>query len=371
MKKHYIPVKYIWQSPDWPNFTWDSTLLIEPLSRVNRLHGELKGLMSLAGFDNKSETRLSVFTDDLLNSSAIEGIVLNADSVRSSIARHLGMEQDGMLQEDHYVDGLVNVMMDAVTNNGAPLSEERLFGWHSALFPYGRSGGVRITVADWRKGEEPMQVVSGPLGHEKIHYTAPPSESVPAEIKRFINWCNSANHSPFIKAAIAHLWFVTIHPFDDGNGRISRTIADMFLSQVDGSGRYYSMSAQINREKNTYYSVLEETQKGSLDVTKWLLWFFTCLEKAISRTIDIAARTVEKARYWETHRHTEVNERQRKIINRLWDGFEGKLTTSKWAKICHCSQDTALRDINDLIAKNMLRNSGEKGRASNYTLIRN
>ena len=368
MKNRYAPTTYIWQQPEWPNFTWDSDRLIEPLSRLSCLHGELKGQMSLIGFDNKSETQLSALTEDLVNSSAIEGVVLNAESVRSSIARRLGLDSDGLLNEDHYVEGLVNVMMDAVANAAAPLSSDRLSGWHSALFPYGRSGGMKITVADWRKGEEPMQVVSGAFGHEKIHYVAPPSESVPAEMARFIDWCNSENHPPFIKAAIAHLWFVTIHPFDDGNGRISRTIADMFLSRLDDTGRYYSMSAQINREKNKYYSILEETQKGSLDVTEWLLWFFSCLEEAINRTLYLTYRTVEKARYWETHRLTDVNERQRKIINRLWDGFDGKLTTSKWAKICHCSQDTALRDINDLISKNMLKDSGEKGRAANYIL---
>lgn len=368
MRNLHRSVRYIWQLPDWPNFTWDSARLIEPLSRLNRRHGELKGLMSLVGFDNKSAARLRALSEDLLNSSAIEGVVLNVESVRSSIARRLGIQGDDMLYEDHYVEGLVNVMMDAVTNSNAPLSSERLFGWHSALFPYGRSGGVGITVADWRKGEEPMQVVSGAFGHEKIHYQAPPSKNIPTEMARLFEWCNTENHSPFIKAAIAHLWFVTIHPFDDGNGRISRTIADMFLSQLDTAGRYYSMSAQINREKNKYYSVLEETQKGSLDVTEWLLWFFSCLEAAISRTLRLTGRTVDKARYWEAHRLEEVNERQRKIINRLWDGFDGKLTTSKWAKICHCSQDTALRDINDLIAKNMLKDSGEKGRATNYIL---
>lgn len=368
MRKYTTQERYIWQLSDWPNFTWDSDRLIEPMSRLSRLHGELKGQMALIGFDCKSETQLTALTEDLLNSSAIEGVVLNAESVRSSIARRLGLESDGLLYEDHYVEGLVNVMMDAVTNAAAPMAAERLFDWHSALFPYGRSGGLKITVADWRKGEEPMQVVSGAFDHEKIHYTAPPSELIPAEMERFIHWCNSENQSPFIKAAIAHLWFVSIHPFDDGNGRISRTIADMFLSRLDNTGRYYSMSAQINREKNKYYSVLEKTQKGSLDVTEWLLWFFLCLEGAICRTLSITNRTVEKARYWEQHRLTEVNERQRKIINRLWDGFDGKLTTSKWAKICHCSQDTALRDINDLIAKNMLKDSGEKGRASNYIL---
>ena len=368
MKINQTPTKYIWQLDDWPNFRWDSDLVIEPLSRLSLLHGQLAGQMSLLEFGHKSETQLTALAEDLLNSSAIEGVMLNAESVRSSIARRLGIENDGMLHEDHYVEGLVNVMMDAVKNAEAPLSKERLFGWHSALFPYGRSGGISITVADWRKGEEPMQVVSGALGHEHVHYIAPPSDSVPAEMERFIGWCNNTACPLFIKAAIAHLWFVTIHPFDDGNGRISRTIADMFLSRLDGNGRYYSMSAQINREKGKYYSALEGAQKGTHDVTQWLLWFFSCLERAIRHTLGVTERTVEKASYWERHHDTEVNERQRKVINRLWDGFDGKLTTSKWAKICHCSQDTALRDINDLIAKHMLKDSGEKGRATNYVL---
>lgn len=368
MKSKRTPTRYIWQLDDWPNFRWNSDLLIEPLSRLSLLHGELTGQMSLLEFDRKSEIQLTTLAEDLLNSSAIEGVSLNVESVRSSIARRLGIEYDGLLHEDHYVEGLVNVMMDAVKNANAPLSKERLFGWHSALFPYGRSGGISITVADWRKGEEPMQVVSGALGHERVHYIAPPSDSVQTEMGRFMAWCNDTDCPLFIKAAIAHLWFVTIHPFDDGNGRISRTIADMFLSRLDGSGRYYSMSAQINRKKNKYYSALEEAQKGTLDVTQWLLWFFSCLERAISHTLNVTARTMEKARYWESYRDIEVNERQRKVINRLWDGFEGKLTTSKWAKICHCSQDTALRDINDLISKHMLKDSGKKGRAAHYML---
>lgn len=226
-----------------------------------------------------------------------------------------------------------------------------------------------ITVADWRKGEEPMQVVSGAFGHEKVHYEAPASADVPAEMARLIDWCNSSDQSPFIMAAVAHLWFVTIHPFDDGNGRISRTIADMLLARLDlGSGRYYSMSAEINRNKRIYYEILERTQKGDLDITEWILWFFDCLEKAITRTSAVVERTLEKAAYWDKFRDVEINERQRKVINRLWDGFDGKLTSSKWAKICSCSQDTALRDINDLISKDMLRDSGEGGRSANYLL---
>ena len=308
-------------------------------------------------------------TDELISSSEIEGVLLNPKSVRSSLARRLGIEDDGLLAEDHYVEGLVDVMLDAVHNYRAPLTAERLFGWYAALFPLGRSGMHSITVADWRKGEEPMQVVSGAFGHEKVHYEAPASADLPAEMARLIDWFNRSDQSPFIMAAVAHLWFVTIHPFDDGNGRISRTIADMLLARLDlGSGRYYSMSAEINRNKKVYYEILERTQKGNLDITEWILWFFNCLEKAITRTSAVVERTLEKAAYWDKFREVEINERQRKVINRLWDGFDGKLTTSKWAKICSCSQDTALRDINDLISKDMLRDSGEGGRSTNYLL---
>lgn len=364
--KHSV---YIWQKEGWPHFTWDAEALLEPLSRLSRLHGRLNGRMSMLGFDDKSESLLSAMTDELINSSAIEGVMLNLSSVRSSIARRLGIEDDGMLAEDHYVDGLVDVMLDAVRNCREPLTDERLFGWHAALFPLGRSGMYKITVADWRKGDEPMQVVSGALGHEKVHYEAPASCDVAAEMSRMMDWCNSAGLSPFIMAAVAHLWFVTIHPFDDGNGRISRTIADMFLARLDeNSTRYYSMSAEINKNKKAYYDILERTQKGGLDITGWILWFFGCLENAITRASDIIETTLRKSAFWDRFRSMEINERQRKVINRLWEGFDGKLTSSKWAKICGCSQDTALRDINDLIAKGILRDSGEGGRSANYLL---
>lgn len=360
---------YIWERKDWPEFRWDADALLEPMSRLSRLHGLLIGRMSMLGFNDQSRSLLSAMTEELISSSEIEGVVLNPNSVRSSIARRLGIDDDGMLAEDHYVEGLVDVMLDAVRNCRVPLTADRLFDWHAALFPMGRSGMHRITVADWRKGEEPMQVVSGALGHEKIHYEALSSAAVPAEMDRLIDWCNNADLSPFIMAGVAHLWFVTVHPFDDGNGRISRTLADMLLARLDvDSARYYSMSAEINRNKKAYYDILERTQKGGLDVTEWLLWFFDCLEKAITRASSIIERTLQKGAYWDRFRDVEINERQRKIINRLWDGFEGKLTTSKWAKMCSCSQDTALRDITDLIAKGMLRNSGEGGRSANYLL---
>ena len=369
MKRHQGHSVYIWQRKDWPNFRWDADAILEPLTRLSRLHGLLNGRMSMLGFHEKNRSILSVMTEELISSSEIEGVLLNPNSVRSSIARRLGLEDDGLLVEDHYVEGLVDVMLDALRNCQEPLTDERLFGWHAALFPLGRSGMHKITVADWRKGDEPMQVVSGALGHETVHYEAPASIEVPDELNRLIEWYNNANLSPFLRAAIAHLWFVTIHPLDDGNGRISRTLADMSLARLDvDSARYYSMSAEINRNKKAYYEILEKTQKGNLDITEWLLWFFECLEKAINRTSGAIERTLQKAEYWDKFRDVEINERQRKVINRLWDGFDGKLTSSKWAKLCHCSQDTALRDINDLIAEGMLRHSGEGGRSANYLL---
>lgn len=360
---------YIWQNKEWPNFQWDAEALLVPLSRLSRLNGLLYGQMSMLGFNDKCKSLLSAMSEDLISSSEIEGITLNPNSVRSSIARKLGIGDDGMLVEDHYVEGLVDVMLDAMRNCRNPLTDERLFGWHAALFPLGRSGMHRITVASWRTGEEPMQVVSGAFGHEKVHYEAPASSIVPNEMKQLLQWCNTTDLSPFLMAAIVHLWFVTIHPFDDGNGRISRTLADMFLARIDENpARYYSMSAEINRNKKEYYEILEQTQKGGVDITEWVLWFFNCLEGAITRASGTIERTLKKTTYWDKFRDVEINERQRKVINRLWDGFEGNLTSSKWAKICSCSQDTALRDINDLIYKGLLRNSGEGGRNSNYIL---
>lgn len=360
---------YIWQNEDWPEFRWDSEALLCPLDRLSRQHGLLNGKMAMLGFNEKSNTLLTSMTEELIGTSDIEGISLNPASVRSSIARRLGIENDGLLSEDHYVEGLVDVMLDATRNCRETLTDERLYGWHAALFPSGRSGMYKITVGGWRKGNEPMQVVSGAMGHEKVHYEAPPSDMVPQEMGRLIKWCNTADISPFVKAAVAHLWLVTIHPFDDGNGRISRSLADMLLAQLDDDGcRYYSMSAEINRNKRAYYEVLERVQKGDMDITEWILWFFDCLEHAIDRASGIIGRTLLKAAYWDGFRDVDINIRQRKVINRMWDGFEGKLTSSKWAKICGCSQDTALRDINDLIGKGMLRDSGEGGRSANYLL---
>lgn len=368
MRAKKQPSFHIWQQTDWPNFTWNSAAIVEPVATLARLHGELHGRMSMLGFDVKSRAQLAAMTEELTGSSGIEGVVLDARSVRSSIAKRMGIEEDGLLSDDHYVEGLVDVMFDAVTACKKPLTASRLFDWHAALFPTHRSGKHKITVAHWRKGEEPMQVVSGAWGHEKVHYEAPPSAMVPPEMKRLLAWCNKAPHSPFLMAAVAHLWFLTIHPFDDGNGRIGRTLADLFLSRLDHSARYYSMSAEINRRKKDYYDVLERTQKGGMDITEWILWFLDCLKKAIERALSMLDKTLEKALFWDRFREVPVNERQRKVINRLWDGFDGHLSTSKWAKMCHCSQDTALRDINSLVSKGMLRAASSGGRSAHYLL---
>lgn len=361
---------YIWQQNDWPNFMWDDAKLSYKLGRVRSLQGRLVGKMSALGFDLKNSAMLDTLTADITKSSEIEGEILNAEQVRSSVARHLGIEIEGLPEADRYVDGVVQVMIDATQNFMAPLTEERLFNWHAALFPTGRSGAYKITVADWRQGSEPMQVISGAMGKEKIHYEAPHSDNVPYMMKQFLDWTNDNRKiDPVLKAAIAHLWFVTIHPFDDGNGRISRTITDLLLARADEMPhRFYSMSAEIRKQRKAYYDILEKTQKGSINITAWLEWFLDCLEAALLSTEQSIEIVLQKAAFWDKHRLTAMNERQIKVLNLLWDGFDGKLTSSKWSKITKCSPDTALRDIQDLITKNVLRKTNEGGRSTNYEL---
>ncbi len=362
---------YIWQQEDWPNFRWDADALIDKLALVSELHGRLAGKLSMLAEADRDRTLLTSMAEEVVSSSQIEGVTLNPESVRSSLARRLGIEEALQSSDDHYVEGLVEVMLDAVRGGSMPLTEERLFDWHSALFPTGRSAGRRIVVAGWRQGEEPMQVVSGPLGKEAVHYEAPPSERVPGEMRQFIDWVNTAQLPVYIKSGIAHLWLVTIHPFDDGNGRMSRTVADAVLSQAHGDGNsYFSVSAEIVREKKSYYEVLEKSQKGGLDITSWLQWFLDCLFRALQHTDETLCAVLRKSVYWRhfNERGATVNERQRKVVNRLWDGFFGKLTTSKYAKMCHCSQDTAARDINDLIGKGMLAKGQSGGRSTSYAL---
>ncbi len=361
---------YLWQQEEWPHFTWDNNQLAYKLARVRALQGKLAGKVSMLGFDLKNSTALDTLTTEIIQSSDIEGEVLDGNQVRSSIARHLGLKTGGLPEPSHYVEGVVQVMMDATQDFQLPLTSERLFGWHAALFPTGRSGMFAITVANWRQGEEPMQVVSGAMGKEKVHYEAPSSVQIPHEMAMFLEWANaSADIDPVIKAAIAHLWFVTIHPFDDGNGRLARTITELFLTRADQMPqRFYSMSAEIRKQRKTYYEVLEVTQKGKLDITRWLDWFLDCLEAALLHTEATINTVLQKASFWEKHRATPMNERQIKMVNLLWEGFEGKLSSSKWAKITKCSSDTALRDIQDLVAKDVLAKQDEGGRSTHYVL---
>lgn len=362
---------YIWQYPEWPSFTWNDSRLIALLSEVRNLEGKIQGMMGGLGFDVQSMTALNVMTEDVLRSNEIEGVILNSDKVRSSIAKHLGIDTAGLPQPDRYTEGVVQIMMDAVTNCNKPLTPERLFNWHAALFPTGRSGMYPITVGAYRTGGEPMQIVSGAIGKEKVHYEAPPSDVVPDMMTDFLRWINSDNTvtDPVLKAAVAHLWFVAIHPFDDGNGRLTRTITDMQLAKADGFHlRFYSMSAEILREKKTYYEILEHTTSNSTDITEWLEWFLNTMKSSILRAEETVKRVVSKSSFWQRHREIPMNERQVKMVNMLWDGFTGKLTSSKWAKITKTSQATALRDITDLIEKGILIAAADGGRSSNYLL---
>jgi Fic family protein len=362
---------FIHQKDNWPEFTWNSNNFLSLLSEARNLQGRLIGKMETLGFDLRNEALLDTLTLDVLKSSEIEGEFLNPDQVRSSIARRLGMEIAGAVESDRNVDGVVEMMLDATQNCFTPLSAERLFDWHAALFPTGRSGMYKITVADWRKDTTgPMQVVSGAMGKENVHFQAPDSELLEEEMSRFIDWFNNSNIDLVIKASIAHLWFVTIHPFEDGNGRIARALTDILLAQSDKSNqRFYSMSAQIRIERKQYYEILEKTQKGDLDITDWIVWFLNCLINALISTDSILTRVLFKAEFWQKHIDTAINDRQRKLLNKIMDGFEGKLTSSKWAKIAKCSKDSAVRDINDLIEKGILQKEAAGGRSTNYELV--
>lgn len=362
---------WIWQYPEWPHFCWNSDVLLQPLAQVRETQGRLLGLMSSLGFDAQCASTLEMMTEEVLRSSEIEGLLLNPEHVRSSVARHLGLDTAGLPIPDHYTEGVVAVMIDAVQHAAQPLSAERLFNWHAALFPTGRSGMTPIRVAAWRTGDEPMQVVSGAMGKEQIHYEAPPSAQVATEMEQFLLWFNqSLTIDPILKAAIAHLWFVNIHPFDDGNGRLTRTLTDMLLARADQlPQRFYSMSAAISRDKKSYYDILEYTGKHGLDVTQWLLWFIQTLGAALNEAMSKTRRVVQKSLFWQQHNSTPLNERQVKVINRLWDGFEGKLTSGKWAKMNKTSSATALRDIQDLVSKGILRTADEGGRNTHYELI--
>jgi Fic family protein len=326
------------------------------LSEARNLQGRLIGKMESIGFELRDEALLDTMTLDVLKTSEIEGDFLSPEQVRSSIARRLGMEMAGAVHSERNVDGLVEMMIDATQNCFEPLTSERLFNWHSALFPTGRSGMYKIVVGDWRNDKTgPMQVVSGAMGREKVHFQAPDSLFMEKEMNQFIDWFNTNNPKVdlVIKAAVAHLWFVTVHPFDDGNGRIARALTDMLLAQADKSNqRFYSMSAQIRVERKAYYEMLEKIQKGEdLDITDWIVWFLNCLINSLKSTDILLARIIGKAQFWTKHTNVILNERQKKLLNKMLDGFDGKLTSSKWAKIAKCSKDSAIRDINDLIEK--------------------
>ncbi len=362
---------YFHQNRDWPNFKWDSDVVLPHVSRVRDLQGRLIGRMEGLGFELREQAVLDTLTEDILKTSEIEGEFLNPQEVRSSVARRLGMDISGLPEASRHVEGVVEMMLDATQNYQASLTKDRMSAWHAALFPTGRSGMHKITVGDWRGDESgPMQVVSGAIGKEKVHYTAPEADRLDSEMNRFIYWFNTDTQlEQVIKSAIAHLWFVSIHPFDDGNGRIARAIGDMQLARSDRSSqRFYSMSSQIMKSKKGYYAVLESTQKGSMDITQWLVWYFERLTDALIATDETLSKIVRKAKFWEVHKNTPFNVRQINMINKLQGDFIGKLHTSKWAKMTNVHRDTALRDIHDLVEKGVLSDSGEGGRSTNYIL---
>ena len=364
---------YIHQRPEWPHFQWDQEAIVERLGAIRHQQGRLVGRMESLGFNLQREAELETLTLDVLKSSEIEGQKLPADQVRSSIARRLGIDTVGTVPAERDVEGIVEMMLDATQNFAQPLGEDRLLGWHAALFPTGRSGMRKIIVGAWRDDAQgPMQVVSGPIGKEEVHYEAPAAALLPEQMSAFLAWANDGadKTDPVLRAALAHLWFVTIHPFDDGNGRIARAIADWALARSEKSPqRFYSMSAQIRLERNDYYDILERTQKGSLDVTRWMEWFLGCLGRAFDGTEVTLGAVLRKARFWERHARLPVNDRQRDVVNRLLDGFEGKLTTTKWAKLEKCSHDTALRDIQTLVEHGLLTKDAGGGRSTSYSLV--
>jgi Fic family protein len=362
---------YIWESPDWPAWRCRLASIAGPLADVSRAQGLLLGRLADVGVTLRDQASLAALTADVTKTSEIEGEHLNVESVRSSIARHLGVDIGALAPVDRHVEGVVEMMLDATLNSSAVVTRERLFGWHAALFPTGYSGLSRINVGGWRDDAKgPMQVVSGPIGRQRVHFEAPPAERLELETKRFLEWLNSNTPEPaLIKAGLGHLWFVTLHPFDDGNGRIARAIGDLLLARADGSPqRFYSLSAEIQRERKAYYDILERTQKGTLDVTEWLTWFLTTLHRAVDEAHHTLDAVLSKARFWQRFTGTPMNERQIKLLNKLLDGFEGKLTSSRWASIAKCSPDTALRDISELIANGALRRSTSGGRSTSYEL---
>lgn len=363
---------YIYQQHDWPNFKWDSNAIIYPLAAVRHLQGNLTGKMEALGFRLRNEAALETLAIEVTKTSEIEGQILDLDQVRSSIAIKLGIEIFGLMPSDRNVDGIVEMMLDATQNYENPMTTDRLFGWHSSLFPSGRSGMYRIVTGNWRDDSTgPVQVVSGALGKERVHFQAPPAVEINKEMNAFLVWLNQrTDEDPILRSAIAHIWFITIHPFEDGNGRIARALSEMLLTRSDNSPRrFYSMSSQIRADRKKYYDTLEKTQMGSLDITEWLLWYLKCLEGALQSSEVIMLKIFNKHRFLGKLASESLNDRQRLMINKLLDDFQGNLTTSKWAKIARCSQDTALRDIQDLVNRNILQKNSSGGRSTSYVLL--
>jgi Fic family protein len=363
---------FIHETKGLPNLDWDAGEVTPGLVRARHKQGLLLGRMRQLGFALQTEAAVEVLTSDVVQSSAIEGERLDQADVRSSIARRLGLPDGVARRANRDVEGVVEVMLDATRNPTQPITERRLCGWHAALFPVGYSGTRPIAVGTWRPVEAgPMQVVSGPIGRERVHFEAPPAERVPREMARFIEWCNAEDGvDPVLRAAVAHFWFVTIHPFEDGNGRLARALADLFLARADGCPeRFYSMSTRIEAERKDYYRILERTQRGGLDITPWMTWFVGCLDRAIDQADSLTSGVLRKAAVWRrVHDGPPVNERQRRVVNRLLDGFEGFLTTSKYARIARCSTDTALRDIGDLVERGVLIRNAAGGRSTSYRM---
>jgi Fic family protein len=365
---------YLYNNQNWPVFEWNSEKLLPLLAYVRNRQGKLIGKMGALGFELQNEANLEILTIEILKSTEIEGEFLDREQVRSSIARRLGLDISGLVYSERNVDGIVDLMLDASKKYDKELTKERLFSWHASLFPAGQSGMYKIITGNWRDDSTgPMQVVSGALGKEKVHYQAPPANQIENEMRIFFDWFNlEQNVDSVLKAAIAHLWFVTLHPFEDGNGRISRALSDMLLARSDEqSYRFYSMSTQIRKERNSYYDILEKTQRGSLDITNWLEWFLNSLLHSIESSEKLLEKVIYKHEFWLQNSKVSINDRQRKILNMLMDDFEGVLNTTKWAKIGKCSQDTALRDIQDLIEKGILTKSEQGGRSTNYELKNN
>lgn len=360
---------YIYEHKNWTAFTWQDKAIQSVFGEVRWMQGKIIGQMNSLGFSAKEEATLTALTLDVVKSSEIEGEMLNYEQVRSSIARRLGINTGGLVPSSRHIEGVVEMMLDATQRHTSPLTEKRLLGWHAALFPTGHSGPYEIKVGQYRTGE--MQIVSGAMGKEKVHYVAVPPKLVKKEMEKFLNWFNNDKTlDPVMKAAIAHFWFIIIHPFDDGNGRIGRAITDMLLARAEGSGeRFYSMSSQILAERKQYYKVLQKVQHSTGDITEWLEWFLHCLTNAILATENTTKKILRKAEFWKIYEHTSINERQRLLLNKLLDGFVGKLQTSKWAKVTKTSTDTALRDIKDLIAKGILQQTDDGGRNVNYELV--